>query len=190
MLILCLSSEIPSVRPYLPPAARSGTFYSFDPLPPTGPNVTHYDDSYFAILYAVPSFRRRGRGVVPPGLAGRGGREGTDVAAVLREGLMRMLGMGAEGPQMELNDELRAELLEELAMLNGGGGGMPGGFGSEGEEGEEEREEEENAEAVRGVFRRLGDYFGLIGPRPGAAGEGAAGEGVEDEEWEDDEHEQ
>lgn len=103
---------------------------------------------------------------------------------------MRMLGMGAEGPQVELNDELRAELLEELAMLNGGGGGMPGGFAGEGEDGEEadeqrEMNEEESAEAVRGVFRRLGNYFGLVGPRPGTEGEAGAEDGEEDEEWED-----
>ncbi|BGP07100.1 Transcription factor 25 [Rhodotorula toruloides] len=183
-------SEIPSVRPYLPPTARSGTFYSFDPLPPTGPNVTHYDDSYFAMLYAAPSFRRRGRGVVPAGLAGRGGGGGTDVAAALRDGLMRMLGMGAEGPQVELNDELRAELLEELAMLNGGGGEMPGGFAGEDEDGEEanrqrEMNEDESAEAVRGVFRGLGNYFGFVGPRPGTEGETGAEDGEAEEEWED-----
>lgn len=103
---------------------------------------------------------------------------------------MRMLGMGAEGPQVELNDELRAELLEELAMLNGGGGEMPGGFAGEDEDGEEanrqrEMNEDESAEAVRGVFRGLGNYFGFVGPRPGTEGETGAEDGEAEEEWED-----
>lgn len=86
----------------------------------------------------------------------------------MRDGLMRMLGMGADGPQVELNDELRAELLEELAMLNGGGGGMPGGFegdedDEEGEEGEEWEDDEEQEAQAANVVQRLAAMFGMGG---------------------------
>ncbi|GJN89812.1 hypothetical protein Rhopal_002801-T1 [Rhodotorula paludigena] len=168
-------SDIASVRPYLPPAARSGTSYSFDPLPPTSPHATFYNDAYFAPLYAAGSYKRRGRGPLPgrPG-AGAGGGTAQDVAAALRDGLARMLGMGPEGPQVELNDELRAELLEELAMLNGGGERMPGGFGGDEGEGEDDEEgeweDEEGAEEnTRNVLQRLANLFGVGGQAGDAA---------------------
>ncbi|GAA5889777.1 hypothetical protein JCM8208_001128 [Rhodotorula glutinis] len=162
-------SEIASVKPYLPPSTRSGTTYSFDPLPPTSPHATFYNDAYFADLYAASSSARRRRGA-----AARGGPQGQqggaagDAVAAMRDGLMRMLGMGADGPQVELNDELRAELLEELAMLNGGGGGMPGGFGGsddeeEGEEGEEWEDDEEQEAQAANVVQRLAAMFGMGG---------------------------
>lgn len=84
---------------------------------------------------------------------------------------MRLLGMGADGPQVELNEEVRAELLEELAMLNAGGGEMPGGLGEEEEDYDEEEweddGEEEGAvgreEAARGLLQRMAGMFGLGG---------------------------
>ncbi|BGP47134.1 hypothetical protein JCM10450v2_002986 [Rhodotorula kratochvilovae] len=171
-------SEIASVKPYLPPAARSGTTYSYDPLPPTAPHATFYNDSYFASLYAASSHRRRGARVAAAQRGAAGGAG--DVAAALRDGLARMLGLGAEGPQVELNDELRAELLEELAMLNGGGGGMPGGFdGEEGEdeEGDEEWEDEEGEQQGANVVQRLAALFGM-----GGGGAARAQEDAEDEQ--------
>lgn len=91
------------------------------------------------------------------------------MVAAMRDGLMRLLGMGADGPQVELNEEVRAELLEELAMLNAGGGGMPGGL-AEDEDDEEEWEDdgdEEGAagreEAARGLLQRMAGMFGLGG---------------------------
>lgn len=85
-----------------------------------------------------------------------------------------MLGMGPEGPQVELNDELRAELLEELAMLNGGGERMPGDFGGDEGEGEDddegEWEDEEGAEEnTRNVLQRLANLFGVGGQAGDAA---------------------
>lgn len=166
--------DAPSVRPYLPPAARSGTSYSFDPLPPTDPLTTFYDDSYFAPLHGAAGAGRRRRNPNLPG--GGGGPAGAraaagnaDMVAAMRDGLMRLLGMGADGPQVELNEEVRAELLEELAMLNAGGGGMPGGLG-EGEEDDEDWEDdgaEEGAagreEAARGLLQRMAGMLGLGG---------------------------
>lgn len=161
--------DTPSVRPYLPPAARSGTSYSFDPLPPTDPLTTFYDDSYFAPLHGAAGARRRRRN---PNLPGGGPAAGNaDMVAAMRDGLMRLLGMGADGPQVELNDEVRAELLEELAMLNAGGGGMPGGLGGEedddDEDWEDDGDEEGDAagreEAARGLLQRMAGIFGLGG---------------------------
>lgn len=157
------------MRPYLPPAARSGTSYSFDPLPPTDPLTTFYDDSYFAPLHGTAGARRRRRN---PNLPGGGPAAGNaDMVAAMRDGLMRLLGMGADGPQVELNEEVRAELLEELAMLNAGGGEMPGGLGEEEEDYDEEEweddGEEEGAvgreEAARGLLQRMAGMFGLGG---------------------------
>ncbi|GAA5821980.1 hypothetical protein JCM3770_003032 [Rhodotorula araucariae] len=173
-------SEIASVKPYLPPAARAGTTYSYDPLPPTAPHATFYNDSYFAALYAASSHRRRGGRVAQrqQGVQGAGAGGARDVAAALRDGLARMLGLGAEGPQVELNDELRAELLEELAMLNGGGG-MPGGFDDEeGDEEDDEEWEDDEAEAQgANVVQRLAALFGM-----GGGGAARAQEEGEDEE--------
>ena len=163
------TTDAPSVRPYLPPAARSDTSYSFDPLPPTDPLTTFYDDSYFAPLHGAAGARPRRRR--NPNLPGEGpaAGNGDDMVAAMRDGLMRLLGMGADGPQVELNEEVRAELLEELAMLNAGGGGMPGGLGG-GEEDDEDWEddgEEEGAagreDAARGLLQRMAGMFGLGG---------------------------
>ncbi|GAA5986748.1 hypothetical protein JCM10908_000879 [Rhodotorula pacifica] len=178
-------SDAASIRPYLPPAARSGTSYSFDPLPPTDPLTTFYDDSYFAPLHGAAGARRRN-----PRLPGGGPRTqqqgGADVAAAMRDGLMRLLGMGAEGPQVELNEEVRAELLEELAMLNAGG--MPGALGGEDEEDEQEEDWEDDGaegrgEAVQGLLQRMAGMLGLggAGTGPGAEEEEAAAEEEEDE---------
>ncbi|GAA5892945.1 transcriptional repressor TCF25 family protein [Sporobolomyces salmoneus] len=163
-------SDIASIRPYLPPSARSGTTYSFDPLPPTSPNATFYDDTYFSSLYAATNSRRRGRNVVQRGPGG-GARNGADVAAAMRDGLARMLGIGAGDGAMALTPELREELMRELEML-GGAGGMPGGFGDAEEDeeededrdydenGEEEGTEEERLENTRNILGRLGALFG------------------------------
>ncbi|GAA5950839.1 hypothetical protein JCM21900_002036 [Sporobolomyces salmonicolor] len=165
-------SEIPSVRPYLPPSARSGTTYSYDPLPPDHSSATFYDDHYFSSLYSAGgNSSRRRRGHIPPPRAGGAQRGGAgDVAAALRDGLARLLGMGPAGPEVDLNPELRAELLREFEAL-GGGGEMPGGFGDgdesgsdyedvdEGEEGWEETDEERR-ENTRNILGRLGALFG------------------------------
>lgn len=88
----------------------------------------------------------------------------------MRDGLARLLGLGADGPQVHLDPALRAQLLEELEQLNGAGE-MPGGFGDE-EEGDEEWDEEEEGEGEereedgeRGqdLLGRLGALFGGIG---------------------------
>ncbi|GAA5983888.1 hypothetical protein JCM5350_007587 [Sporobolomyces pararoseus] len=165
-------SDIASIRPYLPPSTRSGTTYSFDPLPPTSRNATFYDDSYFSSLYSASNSRRRGRNVVQRGGPG-GTRNAADVAAAMRDGLARMLGMGAGDGAMALTPELREELMRELEMLGGAAGGMPGGFGDvdEGEEEDEERDyedeeegeegtEEERLENTRNILGRLGALFG------------------------------
>ncbi|GAA5880701.1 hypothetical protein JCM16303_004317 [Sporobolomyces ruberrimus] len=169
-------SDIASIKPYLPPSTRSGTTYSFDPLPPTSTNATFYDDSYFSSLYAATNSRRRGRGVAQR-QAGGGARNGGDVAAAMRDGLARMLGMGAGEGAMALTPELREELMRELEMLGGAAGGMPGGFGDaqdseeeeerdyEQEEGEEEEgTEEERMENTRNILGRLGALFGAGAP--------------------------
>ncbi|GAA5864219.1 hypothetical protein JCM1840_006705 [Sporobolomyces johnsonii] len=180
-------SEIPSVRPYLPPSARSGTFYSYDPLPPDHSSATFYDDNYFSSLYSAGGNSRRRRGNLPPPRAGGGAQQGGagDVAAALRDGLARLLGMGPAGPEVDLNPELRAELLREFEAL-GGAGEMPGGFGEgdesdsdyedvdEGEEGPEETEEE-RMENTRNILGRLGALFG------GGGGGGAAPPPAEEE---------
>ncbi|GAA5823581.1 hypothetical protein JCM11251_000686 [Rhodosporidiobolus azoricus] len=164
-------ADLASVRPYLPPSARQGTFYSYDPLPPQSPAATFYNDAYFASLYSAGSYRARGRRAgqqtVPRAAAGAGGGA-ADLAAAMRDGLARLLGMGAEGPQVDLNPELRQELLREFEALNGGG--MPGGFdeGEEDEEWDEEEEEgeegeqraEDRQEANRNLLGRLGALFG------------------------------
>jgi hypothetical protein len=156
-------TDIASIRPYLPPSARTGTTYSYDPLPPQSPFATSYDDRYFAALYAGrrgPPGRRAG------GTAGAGGGGGGAGLAAMRDGLARLLGLGADGPQVDLDPALRAQLLEELEQLNGAGG-MPGGFGDEEEEGDEEWDEEEEGEedGERGqdLLGRLGALFGGIG---------------------------
>ncbi|GAA5855614.1 hypothetical protein JCM8547_001618 [Rhodosporidiobolus lusitaniae] len=170
-------SDLPSIRPYLPPSARAGTTYSYDPLPPQSPIATFYSDAYFSSLY-TSGRRRPGAAAAQGGQGGRG-----DMVAAMRDGLARLLGLGAEGPQVDLNPELRARLLEELEALNAGGG-MPGGFGEEGDEGEEgeweeeeggeegegEGNEEERQEANRNLLGRLGALFG----GGGGAGGGAA----------------
>ncbi|BGP54746.1 hypothetical protein JCM8202v2_002333 [Rhodotorula sphaerocarpa] len=173
-------------------SARSGTSYSFDPLPPTDPIATFYDDSYFAPLHgAAGSGRRRRNPRLPGDGGGAGGGGGTDVAAAMREGLMRLLGMGADGPQVELNEEVRAELLEELAMLNAGG--MPGGLGGEEGDGDEEEGEGEwedegdehamQPEEVQGFLQRMAGMFGVGGGAAGAGDEDETGEeGAEPEE--------
>ncbi|GAA6012136.1 hypothetical protein JCM10207_005144 [Rhodosporidiobolus poonsookiae] len=172
-------SDIPSVRPYLPPAARSGTSYSYDPLPPQSPSATYYNDAYFASLYATSSFRQRGARVAQRAPGGGGGGNAADLAAAMRDGLARLLGMGPEGPQVDLNPELRAQLLAELEALNGGG--MPGGFGDEDEEEDEEWDDEEGPEGEEGedaegrqeqnvnLLGRLGALFGGGGGGGGAA---------------------
>ncbi|GAA5869918.1 hypothetical protein JCM3774_000528 [Rhodotorula dairenensis] len=163
-------SDAPSVRPYLPPAARSGTSYSFDPLPPTEPLTTFYDDSYFAPLHGSGAGARRRRNPRLPGGGGGGGGfqgGGADAVAAMRDGLMRLLGMGADGPQVDLNEEVRAELLEELAMLNEGG--MPGGLGQEEDEEDDEDWEDEGGEEggdqgrAEGLLQRMAGMFGLAG---------------------------
>ncbi|GAA5857389.1 hypothetical protein JCM5353_004402, partial [Sporobolomyces roseus] len=158
-------SEIASIRPYLPPSTRSGTTYSFDPLPPTSSTATFYDDSYFSTLYTAQNARRRG-GNVAQRRPGGGQRGGGDVAAAMRDGLARMLGMGNGDGAMALTPELREELMRELEQL-GGAGGMPGGFGGEDDEDEEEGEgegeegtEEERMENTRNILGRLGALFG------------------------------
>ncbi|GAA6031122.1 hypothetical protein JCM8097_004014 [Rhodosporidiobolus ruineniae] len=172
-------SDLPSIRPYLPPSARQGTTYSYDPLPPQAPHATFYSDQYFASLYAAGSYRRRGREAAqqPPGQAG--GRGAADLAAAMRDGLARLLGVGADGGAVALNPELRDELMRELEMLNGGG--MPGGFREEGgddgewddeeDEGEEDGGGEGREEANLNLLGRLGALFG----GGGAAGGGGAG---------------
>lgn len=161
-------AELPSVRPYLPPSAISGTSYSYDPLPPTGPNVTYYDDRYFAPLYAAGNGRRkRAAGQAPTGAA---------LAQMnqLRQQLAAMLGMGEEGGAMALNEDLRRELMEDLERLQagGGGGGVPGGFPGEEDEDEEEEgewddEEGEEQAAVGGGFvERLMALLPGRGPQP------------------------
>ncbi|GAA6064435.1 hypothetical protein JCM10212_006097 [Sporobolomyces blumeae] len=181
-------SEAASVRPYLPPSTRSGATYSFDPCPPDVAHATFYDDAYFASLYQASNGRRRRGGGVgargrPGGPAGGPGGNG-NVAAALRDGLARMLGMGDGAGAVDLTPELRDELMRELEMLNGGG--MPGGF----EEGEDEDEddddyedededddqdaagddaqgtEEARREDTRNLLGRLGALFGQGAPRP------------------------
>lgn len=89
----------------------------------------------------------------------------------MRDQLAQLLGLGPQGPQVDLNPELRAELLAELEMLAGrGDGGVPGGFpGEEGDEDDEyedvsdeegEGGEEQNPEAARNFLNRLMGVFG------------------------------
>ncbi|GAA5970504.1 hypothetical protein JCM11641_007329 [Rhodosporidiobolus odoratus] len=183
-------ADAPSIRPYLPPSTRQGTTYSYDPLPPTSPFATFYNDAYFSSLYtSSSSYRQRGQRAAqraPRGAGAGGGGAGGGAAAMqaMRDGLARLLGMGEGGPQVELNEELRAELFREFEALGGGGGGgMPGGFGGdegEGEEGEEEWDDEDEEEGEGsgagqgGLLARLGALFG--------GGQGAAGELPQEEE--------
>lgn len=173
-LTIALDADAPSIRPYLPPSARSGTSYSFDPLPPTDPITTFYDDEYFAPLHGAAGARRRRQNPrLPGGGPGVRGGNGADAMAAMRDGLMRLLGMGADGPQLELNEEVRAELLEELAMLNAGGG-MPGGLDDGDDEDEEDWEDDgeggQPGEAAQGLLQRMAGMFGLA---PGAPAEAA-----------------
>lgn len=91
-----------------------------------------------------------------------------EMAATMRDQLANLLGLGPAGPQVDLNPELRAQLLAELEQLEAGGRGeVPGGFpGLEDDEDDEdymdeEFEEQEGQEQERGNFLgRLGALFG------------------------------
>ncbi|KAM0755682.1 DUF654-domain-containing protein [Meredithblackwellia eburnea MCA 4105] len=164
-------SEIAALRPYLPPAALSGTSYSYDPIPPSrsDPNATFYDDVYLAPLYSSSSSRGRRRGAPAPGTGLAPG-----ALEALRNQLMGLLGMGGEGQAVDLNPELREQLLQELqelARMGAAGEGVPGGFpgqavddvsddeaveerdeGVDEGEGEEDEENEERREGFLGRF--------------------------------------
>lgn len=176
-------ADVPALRPYIPPVVLSSTSYSYDPVPPS-PNsgATFYDDDYFRILYG----RVNGHGASGGGMSksarrrlreqqARGQR---DMAAQLAQ----LLGLGPQGPQVDLNPELRAELLAELDQLRidgaAAGGGLPGGFpgGEHEEQDEDENEDEEDdfedaegdtddedeaqAQAQQNVFQRLAAFLG------------------------------
>ncbi|GAA5927511.1 transcriptional repressor TCF25 family protein [Sporobolomyces koalae] len=170
-------SDLPSIRPYLPPATRSGTTYSFDPVPPTNSNATFYNDEYFSSLYSTTTTRRRRTQQQQQQQQQRGGGGG-DVAAAMRDGLARMLGIGQGAGAVDLTPELREELMRELEMLGGAQGGMPGGFGNQDDEEEEEGEDEEGYEdeqdedgqeridQTRNLLGRLGALFGAGGAAP------------------------
>ncbi|KAK4055535.1 hypothetical protein OIV83_000081 [Microbotryomycetes sp. JL201] len=173
-------ADMPSVRPYLPPTLMSQTSYSFDPVPPSRQSgATFYDDSYFAPLYqSSRQHQRRARQNASGGATSARGM--AQAAANMRDQLAQLLGIGPQGPQVDLNPELRAELLREFEMLGGGGGGGAGGelppgafpgVGEDDEEGQEgewdEDEDEGNAdedqvapEQARNFLGRLAALFG------------------------------
>ncbi|KAK4691433.1 transcription factor 25, partial [Phenoliferia sp. Uapishka_3] len=114
-------TEIPSIRPYLPPSALSGTSYSYDPLPPSRSdlNATFYDDSYLAPLYSTqPRSRRRN-----PGQPRANQGPGAAAMVAMRAQLAQILGLGGDGGGIPLNDETREELMLELEALAGAGRG-------------------------------------------------------------------
>lgn len=139
--------EIPSVRPYLPPSATSGTSYSYDPLPPARDSATFYDETYFAPLYNNPSTPSRTRA---PRVQG----PDAGTLEMMRNQLAQMLGMGDAGGAVDLGEDLRRELMDELEAL--GQGGVPGGFpGEEEDETDEEEEDEREEEGRGGLMERL-----------------------------------
>lgn len=102
------------------------------------------------------------------------------MATAMRDQLAQLLGLGPQGPQVDLNPELRAQLLAELEQLErAGAGGVPGGFPGEEEEDDEgeytdeeweegEEQGDAGAEQQAGFLGRLGALFG------GGGGGGAA----------------
>ncbi|KAM0788962.1 hypothetical protein ACM66B_003035 [Microbotryomycetes sp. NB124-2] len=172
-------ADIPSVRPYLPPSLMSQTSYSFDPVPPSRQSgATFYDDEYFAPLYQQSSRHHKRSRQNAQTTGNVGGRGMAQAAANMRDQLAQLLGIGPQGPQIDLNPELRAELLRELEMLGGAGGGdlPPGAFpgfernDDNGDEGEgdwngDEEEDEEHGEQIapeqaRNFLGRLAALFG------------------------------
>ncbi|KDE05520.1 hypothetical protein MVLG_04113 [Microbotryum lychnidis-dioicae p1A1 Lamole] len=129
-------ADVPSLRPYLPPSVTSNgeAMYSYDPLPPKGPNVTYYSDDYFQVLHSTSVGKRIRQQNATRTQAQRGGAAARGFAAQLAA----LLGIGQAGGAIDINDELRRELMDELAMLQGGGevgqGGLPGGFPGIGED--------------------------------------------------------
>lgn len=158
-------ADIPSVRPYVPPSVVSGTTYSYDPVPPAKDSgATFYDDAYFAPLYQARKGRRRGQAGGTGGGGGGGGGRMAEAAAAMRDQLANLLGMGPGGPQVELNPELREELLQELHMLGAearGRGDLPGGFpgddaGAGFQDEDEEWNDDENEEDEEGAEGEAG----------------------------------
>ncbi|SCV70554.1 BQ2448_3316 [Microbotryum intermedium] len=134
--------DVPSLRPYLPPSITSNgeAMYSYDPLPPQGPNVTYYSDDYFEVLHSTSVGKRIRQQNASRAQAQRGGAAARGFAAQLAA----LLGVGQAGGAIDMNDDLRRELMDELAMLQAGGeggqGGFPGGFPGFGGDTDEETE--------------------------------------------------
>jgi hypothetical protein len=73
---------------------------------------------------------------------------------MMRNQLAQMLGMGDAGGAVDLGEDLRRELMDELEAL--GQGGVPGGFpGEEEDETDEEEEDEREEEGRGGLMERL-----------------------------------
>lgn len=103
----------------------------------------------------------------------------TEMANAMRIQLAQLLGMGPAGPQVDLNPELRAQLLAELAELERGaaGGGVPGGFpGEEDEEDEYTDEEFEEGEEAEAEQQRANTFMGRLGALFGGGGAAAGGD--------------
>lgn len=165
-----MNIEIPSVKPYLPPSALSGTTYSYDPLPPPQASSTFYNEAYFSPLHTSRSSRR------PPTTATRGGGgggiPGGAMAQQMRDQLAAMLGFGGNDP-VPMTDELREELMRDLEALGHGQGGGVGAFPGmedddedyEDEDDEEGAEREEAAVGGGGMLARLAAMLGGGGGR-------------------------
>ncbi|EST06850.1 Transcription factor 25 [Kalmanozyma brasiliensis GHG001] len=125
---------------YLPPSitGSSEQMDSFDPVPPTGEEVTRYDDAYFApVLSSLPAQRDGGRG------------EG--MMAAFRRALQGLgAGQGWDAAMENMDDETREEVMAQVMGMAQAqrGGGMPGGFGGE----EDEQEDGEMEAAGQGAF--------------------------------------
>jgi hypothetical protein len=99
-----------------------------------------------------------------------------EMAAAMRDQLANLLGLGPAGPQVDLNPELRAQLLAELEQLEAGGRGeVPGGFpGMEDDDDNYTDEEfEEGEEGQEGQEQERGNFLGRLGALFGGGGGGA-----------------
>lgn len=95
-----------------------------------------------------------------------------EMAAAMRDQLANLLGLGPAGPQVDLNPELRAQLLAELEQLEAGGRGeVPGGFpGMEEDEDEDDYTDEEFEGGEEGQEQDRGNFLGRLGALFGGGG--------------------
>lgn len=87
---------------------------------------------------------------------------------MMRNQLAQMLGMGDAGGAVDLGEDLRRELMDELEAL--GQGGLPGGFPGEDEDEDDLTEDEQEDEDVevqarqgRGFMDRLAALMRPVG---------------------------